>query len=422
MQKTGYERYGLSSNPFRDLSSESLENVDIFHVVQQVDEDLARIREEVFYMENKAVVAILGGLGAGKTERLLLVANEASRNQAFYVFQNMTFETRWVVEGILDLIIQQSKIGFFTRLFSAPKWYRAVVKKRKKAEKQYDPDKAGRVIAKALNSNAPAFLLINDFHHLARVMDAERFLHTLHVMIDHLDSGVLVMISCDQQYFEKLMHSHPSLHERINRKIVIPPLCDDEAQLILAKRLLEKRLVDDVDPLYPFTANGVAFLNLEVNGNPRHLLKLADVVIDYAAQKRAIMIDDAVVGDVLSMVKEQKLAIPQDDLQPELTCIPLQKTTKGNTTEEKPVPVVQQNRSVSNKKAVAKKTPVKKKQVAVPMAQKPQKNSKTTTGSLPVAMVKVSCPMCQKVFSAKLNGKEGVLRCPYCDFIGTVTE
>ncbi|MBN1280529.1 MAG: hypothetical protein JXA00_02660 [Candidatus Thermoplasmatota archaeon] len=419
MQKTGYERYGLSSNPFRDLSSESLENVDIFHVVQRVDEDLARMREEVFYKENKAVVAVLGGLGAGKTERLLLVANEAKRNNAFYVFQNMTFETRWVVEGILHLLLLQSHLGFFTRLFSAPKWYKSVKKKLKKAEKQYDPDKAGRIIADALNNNAPSFLLINDFHHLARVEDAERFLHTLHVMIDHIDQGVMIMISSDQQYFESLMEQHKSLHERINRKIQIPPLSDEEAQLMIAKRLLEKRLVDDVDPLYPFTPEGVAFLNLDVAGNPRHLLKLADVVIDYAAKKRSIMIDEVVVGEVLSMVKEQKITIPEDAVAPELVCVPIQKIT--TTASSEPSSNTQKT-TMSHKKTSSQKTKAPRASPRKSSAVRNTKDAQVTSIRLPSPAVEVSCPMCQKTFTTTLNDTEGILRCPYCDFLGAITE
>ncbi|MEM4258154.1 MAG: hypothetical protein QXL17_03260 [Candidatus Thermoplasmatota archaeon] len=428
MVKTGYERYGLSGNPFRDLSSESLENVDIFHVTQRIDEDLARIREEVFYKENKAVLAVLGGLGAGKTERLLLVANEAKRNKAFYVFQNMTFETRWMVEGILDLIISQTKLGFFSRVFAPPKWYKAVVKKRKKAEKQYDPDKAGRVIAEALNQNIPSFLLINDFHHLAQVEDADRFLHVLHVLIDHINPGVMIMISCDQMFFESLMESHQSLHERINRKIVLSPLSDQEAQLMIAKRLLEKRLVDDVDPLYPFTPGGIAFMNLEVAGNPRHLLKLADVVIDYAAKKRCIMIDDVLVSEVLTMIKEQKLAVPEDQ-QTEMVCIPLKKEIPLRKPDKKEQPQHTVSRFSLKKDQTTKKKLLKKKnrssgesKFLVDPAVQTTMPKEEGSDTIDKTMVKISCPMCHKTFTSELNGKNGVLRCPYCDFIGSVTE
>ena len=153
MQQSIYERYGLSGNPFRDLSSESLENVDIFHVVQAVDEELTRMKDEVIYKENRVVVGILGGLGAGKTERLLLAANEAKQQGFFAILRNMTFETQWVVEGILDSIVKQTKLSFFKKLFSAPYWYKSINKMKKISKVTYDPELAGRIIAQALNQN-----------------------------------------------------------------------------------------------------------------------------------------------------------------------------------------------------------------------------------------------------------------------------
>ncbi len=318
MERNIYDRYGLRSNPFRDLSSESLENVDIFHVVQNLDEELSRIKEEITYKENHAVVGILGGLGAGKTERLLLAANEAQQQNLYYVMRNMTFETKWIVEGITDLLIKQSKIGTFKRIFSPPKWYKNLVKLRKKAIQSYDPEEAGRIIAESLNENAPSFLLMNDFHHLSRAQDAERFLHVLHVLIDHIDHGVMIMISCDRNYFVQLMNHHPSLNQRITRKFVVPPLSDNEANLMIAKRLLEKRLADDIEPLFPFTPDGISTLNEEAKGNPRALLRISDIVVEYAARKRAIMIDEPIAQEVITLGKNKQLNIRFEDKEPVL--------------------------------------------------------------------------------------------------------
>jgi type II secretory pathway predicted ATPase ExeA len=517
MQKSVYERYGLSGNPFRDLSSENLDNVDIFHVTQGVDGELARIKEEVFYKENRVVIAVLGGLGAGKTERLLLAANEAKQNNYFYVLRNMTFETRWVVGGILDLIMKRSHLNAFARIFSAPQWYRNIKKITKKSTLSYDPEEAGRIIAQALNENAPSFLLINDFHHLSKAADAERFLHVLHVLVDHIDQGVMVMLSSDQRFFETLMHHHPSLNERINRKIILPPLTDDEANLMVAKRLLEKRMVEDVDPLYPFTSEAIGFLNDETKGNPRRLLKLADVVIDFAANKRAIMIDDSLVREVLTLGKNQQLSIKLEENDP--TIIPIipayenseafkkrKRTIKssilplsnlslfhgsskkqGNSSsvkewdypadlnssnaEEEPLvgetnnpgnveedlqgeeddltndvltsetPPNQKSdtksqkvkKQVTKKKAKPGKTkkPAVKKNIEVSSKKQKASKKKTTSKSLttvrsqeplpPVNMVKVKCPLCTKVFAMDIDDETEDIRCPYCEFIGSVS-
>lgn len=502
MQKSGYERYGLRSNPFRDLSSESLESVDIFHIEQPFDDELDRMKEEVMYKENKAVVAILGGLGAGKTERLLLAASEAKQNDVFFVLRNMTFETKWIVEGILELILKHNTLGFFERVFTAPKWYKAVVKKKKHAQKAYDPEEAGRVIAHALNENAPAFLLMNDFHHLQHAADAERFLHVLHVLFDHIDPGVMVMISSDTEYFTNLMQRHHSLNERINRQLMVPPLSDEEAQLMIAKRLLEKRLVDDVDPLYPFSPDAIGVLNDEAEGNPRHLLKLADVVIDHAAKRRIITIDEGVVLEVISSTKNKTLNIEYEEKPPvisnpilpvvevdqqpqkqrrglsgrlrrsEQSSVPLSSSQsnpgpnaprqhdENQDSIEQPVPtVVRKDNPVespdsSGRQAAGEKNsedhevrrpsppkPKKQKQPIEPV--KPEPESEKPVAAVeedesdeeeiitpkPVqkkpqkeeCMVKIRCPECSKVFAMELEGEEDTIRCPYCEFIGSIS-
>jgi type II secretory pathway predicted ATPase ExeA/ribosomal protein S27E len=538
MKETVYERYGLSSNPFRDLSSESLENIDIFHVTQAVDEELTRMKEEIIYKENKAVVGVLGGLGAGKTERMLLAANEASSQGLFYIMANMTFETQWVIEGVLDSIINNKKIGLFSRLFSSPKWLKEVYKLKKVSKTGYDPERAGRVIAEALNSNAPSFLFINDFHHLSHALDSQRFLHVLHVLVDHIRHGVMIMIVSDLKFFQGLMKNHPSLNERINRKIIVPPLSDDEANLIIAKRLLEKRIVDDIEPLYPFTDDGIRLLNTEVKGNPRHLLKLADVVIEYAARKRAIMIDESIVHEIVTLGKNKQLHVEFDDKEPVIQSIPqgnpmytpsiqpaspkkrlslLKRSKQKNSGKQQPIeygkpfnytssnattsssspslqqydksnePVfppitndinsfdhyddqvesyspsdesiqesfdddsaecIQVDSSYSLSKSSAKKNnpDTKKKGSHSSKSKKPKNSAKKPSKSVSKAtsnktsvksevktlvkpakktessFVKIKCPECSKIFAMEIDESTKTLTCPYCKFVGDVSD
>jgi hypothetical protein len=482
MERTIYEVYGLRSNPFRDLSSESLENVDIFHIKQDIDNELDRIKEEVFYKDNKAIVAILGGLGVGKTERLLLIANFAAKNNNFYVFRNMTFETRWVVEGIIDLLIKQSNFGKFTRIFTAPRWYKDLIKIKKQTKQPFDSERAGRLVATALNNNSPSFLLINDFHNLSGAEDANQFLHLLHVLIDHIDPGVLIMISSDSQYFEKIMENNPSINERINRIVIIPPLSDKEASLMLAKRLLEKRLVDDVDPLYPFTPQGVNILNIEANGNPRHLLKLADVVIEFAAKKRAIMIDNQIVDEVITLGKNKQLDIRFENTESATKSISISVAQGGSnkpgsqsnqisltnpSLKQQPIGVTNNpgiyhneenkihnintktseiknkpNKSKITQKKIKQKLQNIKKSSTVPKKQskkiknkpitskkeKPERienietKQKKPSSFTSTKMTKLQCPDCSKIFAMELDDETDEIRCPYCTFIGTFTD
>lgn len=291
MEKNGYERYGLSGNPFRDLSSENLEDVAIYHVMQSIDVDLRIITDETLERENKAVVALMGGLGAGKTERLLLLKKDALARDAFCAIGGVTTETQLMIRGILESMLENAKRKGGSKLF-APKWTRTIQKINKNILKEYDPESAGHAIAGVLNENAPSFLLINDLHRLPETEDMDRFLQTLYVITNEIRSGVLIVLSGDDKYFRGVMASHPTLNERINRKLTIPPLSNQEASLMLAKRLLAKRLVDDLDVLYPFTPEAIAVINAAARGNPRLLLKLADSLLDNAVKARVVQVDE----------------------------------------------------------------------------------------------------------------------------------
>ena len=85
MPGASYERYGLTSNPFRDLASESLDDVEVYHVNLDVDRTLDTIKQEVLEKENRAAVALVGLHGAGKTERLLVAQSEGKERKAFVV-------------------------------------------------------------------------------------------------------------------------------------------------------------------------------------------------------------------------------------------------------------------------------------------------------------------------------------------------
>jgi hypothetical protein len=245
----------------------------------------------------------MGGLGAGKTERLLLLTKEADRRGAFSVMGGVTTESQWMVKNILESIITKwktlGKKGLMT-----PKWYREVQKASKMIIKEgadYDPEEIGHVIAGALNANAPAFLLINDLHRLPEKEDMNQFLQILYVVTNEIIPGVMIVLSGDEKYFKGVLNANATLNERINRKMFIPPLNVQEASLMVAKRLLAKRLVDDMDALYPFTADSMIALNGLAKGNPRALLKFADFLLENAVKARAVQIDE----DLVNVMAEQ---------------------------------------------------------------------------------------------------------------------
>ncbi len=299
MPGSSYERYGLTSNPFRELSSESLPDVEVFHVNLDVDRSLDAIKEEVYAKENRATIALVGLHGAGKTERLLLTQAEARDRKGFAVYFDVTVKTTWVVQGIASAIAKAANLGGFKAVFGAPRWFRDVAAQAKLKETRYDPVKAGRAIGAALNANAPSFLLLNDLHNLSKSSELGLFAKTLQEAIDVIKPGVLIMFGCYPNFMVELATQQPPLASRINRTLLLPRATDDEAALMVAKKLLAKRLVDGLDPLYPFDKEAIARLNQTAWGNPRRLLELADVAIEYAVAHRTYRIDSEVVRSAL---------------------------------------------------------------------------------------------------------------------------
>ena len=134
-------------------------------------------------------------------------------------------------------------------------------------------------------------LLLNDLHNVAAAKELAGFTKALQELIDVIKPGVLVMFGAFPAFMLQLAREQPPLMGRLNRTVVLPRFNTDEAALMIAKKLLAKRLVEGLDPLYPFDRDAVAKLNQTAYGNPRRTLELADAALEYAATHRAYRID-----------------------------------------------------------------------------------------------------------------------------------
>jgi hypothetical protein len=304
-----YERYGLTSNPFRDLASENIDDVAIYHVNQEVDDTLRTIRDEVFDKENRAVVAIIGPHGSGKTERLLVTASESKERNAFCVYYDVPAKTAWVLRGVAGQFLQSAKAKGQMKLFSQPKWARAMTTLSKIKDEKYDAKNAGRVIGQALNEAAPSFLLLNDLNNLIESKEVNAFAQVIQEITDAIKPGVLVMFTCYASYIAWLTVNHPALASRINRTFTLVGVSDAEASVLLAKKLLVKRLVEDLDPIYPFDKEAIHELAIAAGGNPRRLLELADLSIEYGIAHRSYRVDADVVHAVVAQRAASKAVV-----------------------------------------------------------------------------------------------------------------
>jgi len=113
----------------------------------------------------------------------------------------------------------------------------------------------------------------------------------LQELTDQTKPGVLVMFGSYAAFYLGMSKSHPALASRISRTFTLPTLSDDEAALMIAKKLLAKRLVENLDPLFPFDNEAIQVLNKAAFGNPRRLLELSDTAIEHGVATRSYRID-----------------------------------------------------------------------------------------------------------------------------------
>jgi DNA replication protein DnaC len=340
-----FKRFGLSGNPFRDLSSENLGLIEIVHIDLDVDDEIDQVVEEVTEKENKAVVLILGNLGIGKTERLMKVANTAKREGRFYVFTTFNpSESKYIIKGLIDATIASIPLKWHEKYVSPPGWLTKLKKASSKIlKKGYDPEEVATLIAKALNRYAPSYLLLNDLQHLPKTKELHDFLVLLYLIINKIEPGVMIMISSNKSYFDDLLKEHEALNQRINRAFVIPSLTSEEAEHIISKRLLVKRLTDDLGLLYPFTSEAIKIMNDDCLGNPRALLRLADQVMEDAAKAKVIQIDQDFIIEYMKNKKGKQLLPPAPKRV--LDAMKAQTALKRIPAPVKPVPSVPPARS-----------------------------------------------------------------------------
>ena len=271
----------------------------MFHVNQDTDQNLRTIKDEVLDKENRAIVVIIGELGAGKTERLRVAAAEAKEQEAFCVYFDVTEKTPGALRGLAQEFRKAAQGAGLVKTFGAPSWLKPIQSLEKLKDEKYDTSAAGHALAEALNETAPSFLLLNDLHNLIDSQEVDSFVKVLQEVTDALKPGVLLMFTCYTSYLAWLTVNHPAFAQRINRKFLLRRFSDDEAALLIAKKLLVKRVVEDLDPTYPFDSEAVSALNSAAGGNPRKILELADLAIEYALAHRAYRIDGDMVRTVV---------------------------------------------------------------------------------------------------------------------------
>jgi hypothetical protein len=288
MERPGYERFGLVVNPFHDLSSETLDEIEAYHVSQQTDVAFESLKQQVLERQAKAVVLVTGAQGMGKTQRLKVTESQAKRVGGATAFQQVGDSAAATVVGLAQALAAARPPGGMFKSLNPPHWMRELRTLAKSAAKRLDPSRAGKTIAQALNASAPAFLLVNDLDGLESPEESAALAKVLEVVTSQIEPGVMVVATC-RPAFLRVLEGQPNFATRINRVVSLVGLTANEVQLLIAKRLTGRRLVEDLDPLYPFTPEALAVIQ-EYAPTPRRLLQLADLVLDGAVREHAFQV------------------------------------------------------------------------------------------------------------------------------------
>ncbi|VVB96450.1 Uncharacterised protein [uncultured archaeon] len=269
-----YKLYGLNSNPFREVSAEAIEGIYLLHVNQKMDRELAGIVGELSE-GGRAVVAFVGELGIGKTQRLRWLEEVAIKSGIFHIFLSVEHEYTLNIKRLFENGLKQinDKMGFMGRL--RPPQYVKEIKKSLKQKKE--PVELGILASLMLKEKKPSYILLDNID-----CGDNNFMEFLTALVNNLKAGSLLCFTCNKEIFKGIRETNPSFIERINKLYMLDGLEDKEAELLVAKRLAVSRSVQNMDFLFPFTREFVYSLNSQVHGNPRALIKNMDDALSKA--------------------------------------------------------------------------------------------------------------------------------------------
>jgi hypothetical protein len=298
---TLYSRYGLALNPFRLNVIDSIDLVSRVHMNLSIDDNLALLKEEVFFKKKNHNVFLIGDVGMGKTHRVLIAHAEALKNSLFSRLVSFSNDNSSVMFQFLNAILPKG-----SALLSNDKWQREIAKLKKQVKKEaYDPHHTAQIVADALNVKTPSFILIDNLDEVQMFSDNQSFFSFLFTLSSLLNPGVLLMATMTPAFASVLTNEYPQGASFFKMKF-IEPLTDEEAEKILSKWMESYRLVHGLFPLFPFNSPAVNLLNSQSHGNTRCLLDLADMALTAASYQKAANITDTLVKEALLSVSEKK--------------------------------------------------------------------------------------------------------------------
>ncbi len=340
-----YSRFHLKTNPFTQLSSEGIKNVEEVHISQRVDSRIAEAIANV--MEGASIaMSLVGDLGTGKTQRLKGIAHviEDAGGVGAYLKVDSSDIIRTTVDIFKDFVPAESP-GFFSFLKSKKDTYRLTIE-------NYDSSELGESLRESLGQYALSALLLDEMENIMLAPEKELilFFEMLRQFISAMPPGCLFMTASTPEGFARMQELFPAFVVRFHYHLHSEPLSDTDAEELIRKRLEIQRESgkEPLNPVYPFEESAIQLANDMAKGNPRILLRILQIVSSSAACDELVdLIDDRYVSSVIrtpSSVDEYIARVPADlrdvmqliakeyDGGP-VSYIQLSKSTKGSPTQ-----------------------------------------------------------------------------------------
>lgn len=318
-QSPSYEIYGLSKNPFSELASEGITDVESIHVYQEIDMKLSMALSEVVGNKSSVAFSVVGPLGMGKTQRLKSLAKSINDNggKAIYV----KVDTNDILKITRDIFNSfkppKSKTGIFLENLSKKLGFVDQLEKMLTSTNEYKSRDVAELLTKEMGKHPYSALLLDELENMMTAREDEKiqFFEMLRHFISNMPPGCIFAFACIPEAYEDYSKVFPAFFMRLHYEFKLRPMSLDEVFELVKKRLNRVRIRDTDDPIYPFTEKAIELIHTLGKGNPRQILRLLHYVLSEASKHKFDPIDEYVVTTILEEPKsleEYFARIPED--------------------------------------------------------------------------------------------------------------
>lgn len=352
---SSYERFGLDKNPFTDLSSEAIRDIEKIHISQEIDSRIADILSDVIGENSGIALSLVGALGSGKTQRLKGVHKLIQESGGMSIYQKI--DSNDIIKTTLDIfsyfseyeedemeqVIEEEivpeeppseeeaymepypeeKLSFFGRIkrfFSRAgrQSYQEDYDDSELTRENYHSQDIGNQLIEYLGEYKRSALILDEMENLltASNTDLILFFEFLRQFISDMPESSIFIMACTNNAYERIKEINPAFVARLHNELFSEPLTDERAIKLVQKRLEYNRKKSIINPLYPLEESAIVLANSMAKGNPRELLKLLHTVLFTATRDNFVeFIDDRYLAKVLtgpSSIEEYIRRVPSD--------------------------------------------------------------------------------------------------------------